>query len=458
MNSAAPERGGRADPADTALWCCGFELSGHGSPVGQVEPVPGQRRVRALVRVHGEPVGYVMTQRSDAGVDLDDLVTAAWSRFGQRIAGHLAEDGLVAEPGTRPGPATARCRHQVESAESVSVVVCTRNRAAMLPACLDALAALSYPHLEFVIVDNAPVDDSTRTVVEGFAREDPRFSYVVEPRPGLSRARNRGLVEATGRYLAYTDDDVTVDRSWIEGLLGGFQRRPDVACVTGLACSAGITSAAEAYFDARAASWSTRCEPDLFEFPSTVDRGPLYPYSAGIFGTGANFAFDRSVVVDLGGFDEALGAGTPTRGGEDLDMFVRILRAGRAIAYEPAAVAWHHHRADDAALLKQMYGYGTGLSAFITKLILSPDTRAEIARRVPGGLARLVHNATDATPRMEVSTAPPRGAVSRELRGLMTGPLLYLRSPRGRSPGRRTRVTTSTASTLATDSGHHGGH
>src|SRR3712207_7943540 len=56
-------------------------------------------------------------------------------------------------------------------------------------------------------VDNAPTDDSTRRVVQAVAEADPRFRYVREPRPGLSCARNRGLAEARGEVLAYTDED-----------------------------------------------------------------------------------------------------------------------------------------------------------------------------------------------------------------------------------------------------------
>src|SRR3712207_9429193 len=98
-------------------------------------------------------------------------------------------------------------------------------------------------------VDNARPDDSTRRVVQAVAEADPRFRYVREPRPGLSCARNRGLAEARGEVLAYTDDDVAVDPDWVQGLLRGFQRRPATGCVTGLVCTARITGPAAEYFD-----------------------------------------------------------------------------------------------------------------------------------------------------------------------------------------------------------------
>ena len=57
-----------------------------------------------------------------------------------------------------------------------------------------------------------------------------------------------------------------------------------------------------------------------------------------------------------------------------------MLLAGGAIMYEPAAVVWHHHRADMQSLLKQMFGYGTGLTAFLTKLLMQPSTRSQVLR------------------------------------------------------------------------------
>jgi GT2 family glycosyltransferase len=164
---------------------------------------------------------------------------------------------------------------------------------------------------------------------------------------------------------------------------------------------------------------------------SMRDRyGALYPFSAGIFGTGASFAFDRERLLRAGGFDEALGAGTLTRGGEDLDIFVRILLDGGAIAYEPSAVVWHHHRADEQSLLKQMYGYGTGLTAYLTKLLLDPSTRTQLLKRVPAGLMKIAQIRTQTNERLGDTVAAPAGAMRREFTGFLAGPLLYLRAKR----------------------------
>ena len=407
----------------TTTWCGELELSAPPEVRG-VLPFAGQPSARVLVRLHGVPLGYATVPAGASGPDAGAVAEAALAEHADAVAAHLAAEGLTVGAGVPA--ATGRCPARVPAGRSVSVVVCTRDRADVLSGCLDRLAALTYPELEVVVVDNAATDDRTRALVEALAARDPRFRYVAEPRPGLSRARNRGLAEARGEIIAYTDDDVAVDAGWVEGLLLGFSRRADVGCVTGLVATAGISSGAEEYFDARTALWSTRCTPELFDLGEHRPAGALYPYGPGLFGTGANLAFDRALLVSLDGFDEALGAGARTRGGEDLDVFVRVLRAGRALAYEPAALVWHHHRADDAALLRQLYGYGTGLSAFLTKCLLQRGTRAELLRRVPAGLRRGREVSTGTADRLGSSATAPAGAARKELAGIAAGPVLYL--------------------------------
>jgi len=74
---------------------------------------------------------------------------------------------------------------------------------------------MNEPRLRFevVVVDNAPSDDRASEVAE---RHGAR--RVVEPIPGLSRARNRGARESTGDLVAYLDDDAIADSGWLGGL------------------------------------------------------------------------------------------------------------------------------------------------------------------------------------------------------------------------------------------------
>lgn len=421
--------------ATEGMWCCETDLAGDGRIRSVAPQEPGHATARVLVRLHGEPLGYVTLPAAGGDVDREQLLRVVWARWSADLNEHLVDEGLPARTALScadvPLPAaTSSCPNHIEAGEPVSVVVCTHNRSTILTRCLTGLQALTYPNLEIIVVDNAPSDGSTRAVVEKVMADDERFRYVVEPRAGLSYARNKGLATATGRYLAYTDDDVSVDAGWIEGLVRGFRRRPDIGCVTGLVCTASVNTAAEAYFDARASSWSTRPRPEIFDMHGARREGALYPYSAGIYGTGANFAFDREFLIATHGFDEALGAGARTRGGEDLDAFVTTLLEGRAIAYEPSAIVWHHHRAGRDELLRQLYGYGTGFAAFIAKTIARPSTRWDVVQRVPQGLQKIVKIRSDTRHALGAEIESPRGAALVEFAGYAAGPYLYWRAKR----------------------------
>lgn len=255
---------------------------------------------------------------------------------------------------------------------AISVVICTRERPDQLADALRSVLALDYPDFEVVVVDNAPRTDATARVVE--QASDPRVRYVEEPVPGLSAARNTGLRRAGHGLVAYTDDDVVVDGHWLRALAAGFARAPQVCCVSGLVPSGELRTAAQAYFDQRV-SWARSLQPRVFRMTEPPADQPLFPFQVGRFGTGANFAVQRDRVLELGGFDEALGAGTPSQGGEDLDLFFRVLTGGDALATEPAAIVWHRHRSENEALLDQARGYGLGLGAWLTKVGLDSAHR-----------------------------------------------------------------------------------
>jgi glycosyltransferase involved in cell wall biosynthesis len=408
----------RGEPGrDEPVWC--GEVDRRAPRPLRAPHGPGGRPyrwARLLVRDGPTPVSFVEVPVADGAVD---------------VARALVEVAPA-------GPASAE--RDRGAAGEVSVVVCTRDRPADLYTCLTGLIDLDPAPLEIIVVDNAPGDARSRGVVESFNRTGAHVRYVREDAPGLSRARNAGLAAANGSIVAFTDDDVTVDRHWIAGLLRGFARRADVACVTGLVASARLDSLAERYFDARV-SWASSCQPRLFDLRG--GHPPLYPYTAGVFGTGANVAFRTRLLRDVGGFDESLGAGSLTRGGEDLDAFVRVLRTRQALAYEPGALVWHRHRVDLEALRRQMFGYGSGLTGYLTKYLLQPATALDILRRLPRGLLHMRRQLgrVDAPASRAAPARPgvPHRLRAAELAGLAYGPVAYLRSRRALRRQRRQR-------------------
>jgi GT2 family glycosyltransferase len=379
-----------------------------------------------LVRLQHLPVGY-------AFLAPDALTPAAisrqvWAELGGTVnriraaAGLPALDALPAS-GIPVAPGIAD-----EAAEQpfISVVVCTRDRPAGLLETLRRLAQLRYPAFEVVVVDNAPSSEATKEGVEREFGSDDRIRYVREPRPGLSCARNRGISEAAGDVIAFTDDDVRVDPWWLTGIARGFGAASGVACVTGLIATAELESPAQLYFHLRE-GWGDSCERRIFDLAEHRDESPLYPYTAGSFGAGANFALTRGVLKEIGVFDEALGAGSPSGGGEDLNMFTRIVLGGHRLVYEPSAVVSHIHRTDLAELSRQMRAYGTGCTAALTALLLaSPRARRELPLKVIRGVSRMFTLTGD----VRENQTLPSGLIRREMGGLLIGPLLYLRGRR----------------------------
>lgn len=300
-------------------------------------------------------------------------------------SGSVHRDDIEREVCLLP-PAEAHSSHP--DLPPVTVIVCTRDRAAHLRVALRAILDLDYPYFSVIVVDNASRTSETRDLLrDEFA--DPRVVLVDEPTPGLSRARNAGLMRATGDIVAYTDDDVVVDSAWLRELAAGFGRAPAVACVSGLVPSGELRTRVQKYFDDRV-SWSKNLTPQVYSLSSPPAGLPMFPFSIGEFGTGANFALRRSAALELGGFDEAFGVGTPTGGGEDIDMFTRVILDGRTLVMHPSAIVWHRHRDDLTALRIQARGYGTGLGAWLTKLLLNPRTAAMAAQRSAFAFRRLV--------------------------------------------------------------------
>lgn len=327
----------------------------------------GYRRARLLVRQGTAVRGFVDVEAPGGMVQRDAL-----------------EEAAVALPVVEPMTAGT-------ATPSVTVVVCTRDRAALLRGSLTAILKLDYPNFDVLVVDNAPrTDETCKMVRDEFG--DPRIRLVTEPAPGLSQARNAGLRHALGDIVAFTDDDVVVDGAWLREIAAGFERMPGTACVTGLVPAGELRSPAQGYFDDRV-SWSKAWEPKVYSLAEPPAELPTFPFCIGAFGTGANFALDRRVALDLGSFDAALGVGTRTGGGEDIDMFTRVILAGYSLVVQPSAIVWHRHRDDLQALRVQARGYGLGLGAWLAKILSNPETAKLALARSPRAARNFLRNA-----------------------------------------------------------------
>jgi glycosyltransferase involved in cell wall biosynthesis len=101
------------------------------------------------------------------------------------------------------------------------------------------IAGQPFARHEVIVVDNGSVD-ATRAVVESCRVWFPvPLNYVLEPRQGVSYARNAGIHWARGALLAFVDDDVQVDREWLERLVEVAAAHPHIAASAGRSCRDG---------------------------------------------------------------------------------------------------------------------------------------------------------------------------------------------------------------------------
>jgi len=301
-------------------------------------------------------------------------------------------------------------------AADATIAICTRERPLDLRRALTAMRRLDPCALEVLVVDNAPGSSETRDVVAEFGE----VRYVCEVRQGLDFARNRALHEARGAIVAFSDDDATPEREWLGALVRPFEDQR-VWCTTGLTLPAELETEAQEWFE--------RYTPFSRGFRRrTFDSAHHDSLSVGAIGAGANMAVRRAVLTMLGGFDPALDAGTPSGSGGDHELFGRILAAGHDIVYEPAAVSWHRHRRTWPELRDTLRGYGTGVSALMTRRVFRDHEPAALHHGLRWFLrdhARTVWRALRRSP-----GAIPLNLICAEVAGWLVGPVAYARSVR----------------------------
>jgi glycosyltransferase involved in cell wall biosynthesis len=412
---------------EASIWVGLLDLDGS-EPVRGVSGPVGDRHglARIMIRMHRAPVGYVELPATPANSLTERAASLAERVLAEPLRRHEELDKAALDTSDPDGwLAAVSCPHRfaTSAGAGMTIIVCTRDRVAGLRGCLRSLQQVSYEPLEILVVDNAPTTDGTRELVTALADGDARIRYTCEPQPGLSRARNHGLAQARYELVAFTDDDTRVDPGWPAAIAAGFAADPEAVCVTGLVASSSLDTSSERYFDSRY-SWGEAFDARRYDLVANRYPSALYPYSVGVIGTGANFAFRRGTVNDLGGFDPILGAGGPGRGGEDLDMFLQVLLSGGRICYLPSSLVWHQHRADIAALSEQIYAYGYGLGAYLSKNLLNGKMPAVLLSRGVRHLGVVMGRTRQASQASQMR-AGGRRLLLTEARGVLAGALRY---------------------------------
>lgn len=236
-----------------------------------------------------------------------------------------------------------------------SVIIATRNRAAMAVRAARSALAQTFPYEEFevVVVDNGSTD-GTIEALRALAGEagGVAFRALEEPEAGVSRARNLGLRSACGKYLAFLDDDAVAPPDWLARIAS---------------CQAALDPKPEALggpieplYDCPKPAWFLDKYEQRSWGPQERALGP------GEVLSGSNMIWDREVLVRIGGFDVAIGpSGVTFAMGEDTELCLRLRdrEPGATIWYSPELKVLHsvtQRRFSTAAALTRGYKEGLG--------------------------------------------------------------------------------------------------
>ena len=226
-----------------------------------------------------------------------------------------------------------------------AVVVCSRDRAALLAESLAAIRAVLRDGDELVVVDSASVDEGVASTAAAAGARVVRVDT-----PGLGLARNAGWRASAGPVVVFTDDDCRPEPGWLEAATQALSE-DGVGAVWGRVADGPDGPGGLAL--------------------STTNVGAPVEGSLGAdlsaLGHGANMAFRREVLAQLGGFDPMLGVGSSLPAGEDKDAFWRAMRAGWRVRLAPAMVVTHVRWRDDREAVRQMFRYGVGAGAVVAK-------------------------------------------------------------------------------------------
>lgn len=404
------------------------------------------QRALCLIRLHTRPLGIIELQLDERGLSASEYARRIWDTLHVPIVKHLQEDGLPVKTGLDvrglssilPPQCVVERELFFQTAPFVSIIVATRDHPECLTRCLQSLMALHYPYYEVIVVDDAPTTTATADFIQQAYPSEPKIKYVRENRPGLSWARNCGMSVAKGEIIAFTDDDVVVDSYWLAELVKAFGCGDSVACVTGLVLPLELEAQAQVWFE-EFGGLNKGFTRRIFDRTGNYANIPLYPFATGHFGAGASMAFTSAFLHSICGFDPALGTGTRTGGGEDLAAFFQVIKSGNKLVYQPAALLYHLHRRDYVRLRKQIYYYGAGLIAFLTKVVLdNPSLLFSLIVKVPYGLFFILSSRSPKNRKR--SKDYPKDLIILERKGMLYGPFAYLRSRWEMRKLRRTRM------------------
>ena len=229
-----------------------------------------------------------------------------------------------------------------------TLIICSRNRPRLLRETIQSIVLGDEVPSELIVVDQSESPDAS---LEGMAAGRPCvIRHIASQTVGLCRARNIGIRHAATSILAFTDDDMWVERDWYGALIRGLVGAGPRSVVTG-----------------RVMAGNDR--PGGFVPSLVTGESPRVWF--GRVGTdvlaAGHMAMDRSTIEEIGLFDERLGAGARFPAADDNDYGFRLLEAGYRIVYVPQAVLYHRAWRSEREYFALRWAYGRGKGGYYAK-------------------------------------------------------------------------------------------
>jgi glucosyl-dolichyl phosphate glucuronosyltransferase len=217
-----------------------------------------------------------------------------------------------------------------------SIIICTFNRASLLPKVINNLRAQTYPAeaFEIIVVDNASTDNTRQVIERSNTETGKSVKYVIESRTGITFARNKGAEAARHPYLAYLDDDCSVGTDWLSQLMSGFDLDEQVEITAGQIIVDFKEQKKPVWLGAKSERWlgaynHPGSQPRLLDNPVYICEG--------------NMAITRQAWEAVGGFLGMDLFSSPHMASQEiLYLLEQIKRKGGKIAFVPGAIANHH--------------------------------------------------------------------------------------------------------------------
>jgi len=243
---------------------------------------------------------------------------------------------------------------------SVSIILATLNRSYFLARAIESVIAQTMVDWELLVVDNGSTD-GTEKLIREFKKKDPRIRYLLEAERGISCARNSGIQEAKGEWIAFIDDDDEWLPEKLSRQMAYLRIHPDVSLLyakTWVKDGKGKTTGVKP------------SNTPALDFGCLIEKDTLPILTV---------VLKRECIDEVGGFDPGL------RVAEDYDLWLRISRNYTIAFMDEIVSVYHDHGGNVSRRANRKFkGYQNALTMFdkLQKLSLNSQHLINIKKRV----------------------------------------------------------------------------